>query len=374
MICDSLSPGDLVSLACCNHEYLQIVEPKLYANLNILIGPQGLRSASAKMLDLFAQHPSHCRFIRRIEVTELATLLYSGDQVALLQTLLRVILKSINPMMMQGFIWTLAWGTNDSLLYQLPYRVRYLAVQGQMLRKNVHFPSLERLDCGRIGTLNELDWVLWHLQHCISLSGLRLAILTGRRAFRPEASLMEVFGAVNSLARLKELILEGIDVRQLSLKKLPVLRRLELKRCPGTGEALLNAMSAANLKLKRLSLTILDESHGPVADFLTFLARFGHLDELALLSSGPLGLFPLDSVLLHAQTLRFLVLDSRTFIGDPTTVSRYTIEHLRQLTQSCPRLIALGMPIDLEENAISVAGRRPRRPESLVSLRPKMLT
>lgn len=366
VVCNYLGPRDLLRLACCNRGLYFMAEPRLYAKLDILIGPYGVRASSAKLLNMFMQHPHRCCFINSIEVREVSPRICTSDQVMLLQVLVSTILKSVGPTTLKSFTWLIANDSDCFFLYGLPNQLTSLTAHGGLLRTIGLFPNLKQLDCSRIGHLEELEWILWHVQNCSLLRKLRLGLMPGRRLFRLEKSLNFFFSLLHTLQSLEELSLEVIEVRQLKLECFPLLKRLELKRCVGTGEALLNSIGIARVGLKTLSLAVQDEPHHPIAKFIAYLASFGHLHELTVLSSGShSGIFPLKSVLLHASALRLLVLDCRVLTGDPTTVWRYSVEDLRLITRSCSLLIALGLPIDL--GIERVMGSRPRRADALVS-------
>ena len=99
------------------------------------------------------------------------------------------------------------------------------------------------------------------------------------------------------------------------------------------------------LKILRLAAT--EPSDSCLAQFLVWLAQFATLEELSLLLVASHTVFPLNAVLSHAHTVRRLVLDSRTEIQDPTTIIRYTISDLKQITENCPLLSALGISLQL---------------------------
>lgn len=365
IVCDYLDPRDLLRLACCNRDLYFLAEPRLYAKLDILIGPYGVRASSAKLLNIFMLHPHLCRFINRIEVREASPHVCTGDQVMLLQVLVATVLKSVGPTTLRSFTWIIARDADCFFLHGLPDQLTSLTAHGDLLRTIGLFPNLKQLDCGRIGSLEELEWIFWHIQNCSSLRKLRLGFAPGRRLFRIEKSLNFFFSLLHSLQSLEELSLEVIEVRQLKLESFPLLKKLGLKRCVGTGEALLNSIGIAHVRLKALSLAVQDELHHPIAEFITYLASFSPLHELTVLFSGSSSIFPLKSVLLHGSALRLLILDCRVLAGEPTTVWRYSVDHLRLIARSCPLLIALGLPINL--GIERVMGSRPRRAEALVS-------
>ncbi|KAG4426919.1 hypothetical protein IFR05_017598, partial [Cadophora sp. M221] len=152
--------------------------------------------------------------------------------------------------------------------------------------------------------------------------------------------------------------------------ELTSLEHLELKRCEGTRSILLKAMLSGGLMLKKLTLVVTEKSDSYVAQFLAWLAQFTKLEELSLLLVGSHIVFPLSAVLLHAQALQRLVLDSRTEIQDPTTIIRYTIADLKQITKSCPLLWALRISLHLEAPSPEGTRRGPRRTDTLKVIKP----
>ncbi|KAG4426892.1 hypothetical protein IFR05_017625, partial [Cadophora sp. M221] len=107
-------------------------------------------------------------------------------------------------------------------------------------------------------------------------------------------------------------------------------------------------MLSGGLMLKKLRLVVTEKSDSYVAQFLAWLAQFTKLEELSLLLA-----------------LQCLVLDSRTEIQDPTTIIRYTIADLKQITENCPFLWALGISLHLEAPGPEGTRRGPRRTETL---------
>ena len=119
------------------------------------------------------------------------------------------------------------------------------------------------------------------------------------------------------------------------------------------------------LKILRLAAT--EPSDSCLAQFLVWLAQFATLEELSLLLVASHPVFPLNAVLSHAHTVRRLVLDSRTEIQDPTTIIRYTISDLKQITENCPLLSALGISLHLVSAGPDGIRRGPRQTEALVN-------
>ena len=366
MICGYLSTNDLSSLSCCSREWWDIVKPILFQDLNIVFEHHKLCKSSELLLEVFVQDPDYCKYLRSIHVNEKTPYSACPSALKVLESCLRVVMK--RSCCLTIFSWALSQETDPRTFNVVPQSVREIAVQRPLLYSHSgtlekKFPHLLKLDRGKVRSSEDLRWIYWHIKHCSSIRSLRVH----SRRFQVQNSLTILIGEeYELLSRLQDLSFEAMDVSKLRLQNIQRLERLELRRCSGTKEALTNFMiyNSTGNRLKSLSLTPLDEAFEEVQAYLAWLSQYRQLRELVLLMTGRMTL-PVQSILLHAKSLKFLVLETRQIINEASTAISYSIEDLELLTHGCIHLVALGLPVQIEERQ-NLGRRIVRRVQSLV--------
>ncbi|CZS92444.1 uncharacterized protein RAG0_02980 [Rhynchosporium agropyri] len=378
MICHVLRTEDLSRLSRCNQFFNDISKNVMYSNINIIIGPTGLKNSAKRLLNLLVHNTQKRCAIRSLRIRESVSYTWNRDETGLLRILISIILKGSSVL---EFSWIVTEDIPHHALhsysppcqhqsltqFSIPSILTSLTFIGSVNDWDVHFPNIRNLQCGRVQSAQQLSWINWHIRNC-KLTKLKVAMRPIARYIYTniKVELLLMLKIIAGSYSLKTLVLEAVSVELLDTRQLVLLEHLGLRRCEGISSLLSKTVLGRPIMLKTLDLVVTEQSTSCIAQFVVWLAQFTKLEELSLILLGSHDAFPLDPVLLHAQALRRLVLDSRTRIQDPTTIIRYTIADLKKITENCPLLLALGISVLLEASGSYGPPRGPRRFEALV--------
>lgn len=231
-----------------------------------------------------------------------------------------------------------------SVVFEYPDRIQTFRWDASGVFTGKAFKNLESLQCTKIQSNAELEWVQQHVANCQHLRWLRL----GLTALPLPGDGSYLFSSVRSKA-LRAICLHRIDLSGVDPAGLlnGATRILELRHCPGSGTFLAQACHA-NLARYLQGLTLVGNiALGVIMEFVRCLGPT--LQRLALCLGGVQQLPCLLCVMPKSPGLRSLVLDFRLSLSSAESSWMFSSGDFLKLTKAYPRLETLGLPLDLRD-------------------------
>ncbi|KAK1659786.1 hypothetical protein BDP55DRAFT_636619 [Colletotrichum godetiae] len=320
LIFDTLGPSDLSRTARCCRFYHALVTPRLYETLRIRVR-SGMHDQRMPKLLSTLMRPSYLhQLIRRVEVVVDDDCLWTRETSTLLSIMLKHILSSPNASTaIRSYSWTAAYSFTGLV-----------------------FPNLRQLDCGAVGP-QSIEWVRWHLNHCVSLAEVHLSFTLSCNLTQARAAALLNHA---NFSRVKRLSLAFTNVALFDPKNVPALKSLDLRYCPGAESFCQRLAVVVPPDLTEVRVVAHAESGTP-DNFTAWLRSARNVEHVTLCIGGLSEPIPFEQVKGHRSTLRTLVLDPRQNLIDPSSVLKYRPGDLREIVEQCASLQTLGLPLDL---------------------------
>ena len=158
-VCSFLAPKDLASFARCYKSYNTLAAPCLHRDLLLTTQGGTLTPESQRLLCFLPFRPDFVGFIRHIRLHEVVPDVWFHGCASPVQNLLHNVMASADPRLVRSFA------------PELPH-----------LSQNHRSGFFCSLQCTKVRSNSDVDWVQWHLQNCPHLRSapVRVHILPGQ--------------------------------------------------------------------------------------------------------------------------------------------------------------------------------------------------
>ncbi|KJZ69263.1 hypothetical protein HIM_11347 [Hirsutella minnesotensis 3608] len=223
------------------------------------------------------------------------------------------------------------------------FRIKHFAWEIGSLYAETVFPSLITLECRRLSCNMDLSWIKWHLAHC------RIRRLCLSLSFRISGDTGKWLWNGIAMPSVEDLCLEYMDISELDPSKLGDLKGLELNLCSGTLLFLERWMAVD--RANQLSSLKIAANLPPafLRVLIDFISQRTSLRQLALRMGGTREVLSIESLIPHAATLEYLVLDFRHVITEVHTTIKYTLRDFEGIMRHFSSLKGVGIPLDFRD-------------------------